>query len=1206
MRRSPSRAAILAFLLLQSFHAAAAKPARAPTANDLVLQADSYRDGKGVPKDVAKAVALYLQAADKGHAGAQVQLGMIYQNGKGIPVDYAQALLWYGKAAAQGNTSAQKNLGDMYRSGQGVAKDNAAAFDLYQKSAGRGDPWGQNALALMYRDGLGTAKDYGQALNWYLKSANQGNHDSERSVGLILEGAPGVTPDYSTALKWYRRALDYYRTSAQKGSAEDQRRLADMLRDGQGVQKDPSQAADWYRKAAAQGDSWSQVDLGDMYRDGRGVPKDAAQAVNWYRMAAEKGNATAAANLGAIYLYAQGVPQDYAKALPWLTKAADNGNAYAQKGLGDMYRDGHGVPRDFARAADLYRRAQGDAASQRNLAALYEKGQGVPKDAAQAAAWYRKAAQSYQSAADRGGADAQRNLGDFYRFGRGVRKDLIEAANWYRKAADQGDAAARSVLDEMYRNHEAVPRSQMGGQDALRALEVPDARSLPQALGAKHLEMEPVALELQTAAKASPSHRRTGIWTLAIPVVGAALLLTAFLVLRGGKSAQPAEQDAEVPREDSAPQRAESEPAWTLDEGEITKVARDAGLRAMLSRRCVQAGKSKDFLELAQALPPEARSAFAHPFLAAGDYETAHALLKANPSRPAKDDAILKKIDHALRLRRGGGAAQVYWERLTLANAFAEFGLKDERLGMLDELVLASAAREEADAMVVAGHFVAENAGDEFLRRAKAKETGRPPEFWSAYALAFSEFGDGATALAALKEKTTLTSADYIVLISAHAKLGRLAEIEPTAIPQTQRTFLAEALLDAALEERCLKTLESAPKSAWGSRGYGCALRAYNRLDRFNDAERLFAEIEKAFAVDQAPELHYGFALNCERAGAFARAQSVYRALLKASPSYRDVDERLRNLDGISAEEATLLSTVTQASSRLTGKPSDLDTVLDTLSDKERAGIVAQRYLLLKSAGVGGMGIVYRARDLRSGFDVALKKLRGELAGDPLYRREFREEARILSSLSHPNIVALVELLETDAAAYLAMEFVDGETLSALIAQRGRMPPRECARLLDPVCAALAHAHGRGVVHRDLKPGNLMVDRQGRIKVMDFGIAREVSPTQSFHGAVTGTPAFMAPEQYEGRALKQSDLFAVGATAYEMLTGALPFRGKDLFGQKRAESYTPLPADIPEALREIVVKCLKPDPAQRPQSADEVRVALGRLTAQAVGGTMVS
>src|SRR5262245_61558144 len=209
-------------------------------------------------------------------------------------------------------------------------------------------------------------------------------------------------------------------------------------------------------------------------------------------------------------------------------------------------------------------------------------------------------------------------------------------------------------------------------------------------------------------------------------------------------------------------------------------------------------------------------------------------------------------------------------------------------------------------------------------------------------------------------------------------------------------------------------------------------------------------------------------------------------------------------------------------------------------------------YEVVAPLGAGGMGEVYRARDTRLGREVAIKVMPPGARGDPTARERFRREALALSRLNHPNIEMVLDLGEEDGIDYLVLEFVPGETLTTRLA-RGRIPEREAAELGAQVADALAEAHDRGVLHRDLKPGNVMVTPQGRVKVLDFGLAKFALPlgdetlsmvelTQD--GKASGTLAYMAPEQLLGAPLDtRTDLYAFGVVLYEMLTNQRPFYG---------------------------------------------------------------
>ncbi|MBI5208741.1 MAG: protein kinase [Elusimicrobia bacterium] len=599
--------------------------------------------------------------------------------------------------------------------------------------------------------------------------------------------------------------------------------------------------------------------------------------------------------------------------------------------------------------------------------------------------------------------------------------------------------------------------------------------------------------------------------------------------------------------------------------------------------------KAGQVQELLAAIPkdaPPVLCSYARAFLRAGHYDGANELLRQGSPLPSQDQAVFKALRHVLSMRRPGqmiGGPDTYAERLALANAFSKLGLHREALGMVDEGVLKAAANEETDSMVVAGYYKDAGVVAEFLDVAGGR---RPPEFYSSFANAFHELGCHEAGLALLKRKPSFDRSDYILLVSLNRRLGTLAQMRPDAVPQEHRVLLVEGLLEEGQAAPALEALESIPRAGWKPREYGAALRAFLQLERPEEAGKVFAEIRGRMRLEDAPELHYYYALSCEKVGRFGQAQSIYQDLIAKLGRYKDAAVRLKNLEVIPAEEAsratTLFTTGAAAKSALAAE--DKSAFIKSLEERERAGLIGERFFLLKPLGVGGMGVVYKARDLNMPRDVALKRLRGEVASDPRVREAFMEEARTLSSMSHPCIVVLLDIVEFGQLTYLVFEFVDGENISELLASKGRIEARECGRILRLVCGALAHAHGRGVVHRDIKPANIMLDRKGLVKVMDFGIAQHGSSLGTAF-AKAGTPAYMAPEQHEGRAFPLSDLYALGASAYEMLTGAPPFHGGDVGKAKLAQAYAPLPADVPPKLARLVAQCLKADPAARPQSA---------------------
>ncbi|MBI4422810.1 MAG: protein kinase [Elusimicrobia bacterium] len=251
------------------------------------------------------------------------------------------------------------------------------------------------------------------------------------------------------------------------------------------------------------------------------------------------------------------------------------------------------------------------------------------------------------------------------------------------------------------------------------------------------------------------------------------------------------------------------------------------------------------------------------------------------------------------------------------------------------------------------------------------------------------------------------------------------------------------------------------------------------------------------------------------------------------------------------------------------------------------AGKFWERYAFNRVVASGGMGIVYEAVDRGLERRVAVKKMRGEIRDDPGDRGRFLKEARLVAALRHPGIVEIFSIVEDGADIYLVFEFVEGRTLQAALAERGRLSLAEAAAVLKDVCAALEHAQSQGVVHRDLKPSNIMVTPAGRARVMDCGSARRTRDARWLAlTAVSGTPPYMAPEAEEGLVCPESDVFSLGVCLYELVTGRVPFSGSAgaMSAHKQAARYQPATErspGLPSALDRIIAKALSPDPRAR-------------------------
>lgn len=274
--------------------------------------------------------------------------------------------------------------------------------------------------------------------------------------------------------------------------------------------------------------------------------------------------------------------------------------------------------------------------------------------------------------------------------------------------------------------------------------------------------------------------------------------------------------------------------------------------------------------------------------------------------------------------------------------------------------------------------------------------------------------------------------------------------------------------------------------------------------------------------------------------------------------------------------------------------------------------LYAGRYQLEERLGQGGMGVVYRATDRRTGGIVAVKVITSTLATDPEYLERLRREARITASLTSPRVVRVIDLDEHNGAPFLVLEYVGGPTLDELLAEQGTFAMDEAVTICLEVARALEAAHARGIVHRDLKPDNIkLVD--GQVKVLDFGIARaEAESGVTLTGTYLGTPYYSAPERIGGRCDIRSDIYAVGAILFELLTGTPPFDGPTpvaILMQHTTAPVPELPAEVPRPVRVLVSRCLAKSPADRYQTPAELVTALTavlRAAPESAGSTSAS
>jgi Tol biopolymer transport system component len=286
-------------------------------------------------------------------------------------------------------------------------------------------------------------------------------------------------------------------------------------------------------------------------------------------------------------------------------------------------------------------------------------------------------------------------------------------------------------------------------------------------------------------------------------------------------------------------------------------------------------------------------------------------------------------------------------------------------------------------------------------------------------------------------------------------------------------------------------------------------------------------------------------------------------------------------------------------------------------------GQTISHYRILEKLGEGGMGVVYKARDIRLDRFVAIKVLTPETVADPERKQRFVQEAKAASSLNHPNIITIYDIGQADGVDFISMEWVTGKTLDRLIPRRG-MRLNEALKCAVQIADALARAHAAGIVHRDIKPGNIMVNEHGMVKVLDFGLAklteadstdgdeatRTMRPTTE-EGKIVGTVAYMSPEQAEGKKVDaRSDIFSFGSVLYEMVTGEKAFHGDTKASTLAAIlKDTPRPASslangLPREVERLISRCLRKEVHQRSQHMDDVKIALEELKEESDSGVL--
>ncbi|MCX5785565.1 MAG: protein kinase [Elusimicrobia bacterium] len=339
----------------------------------------------------------------------------------------------------------------------------------------------------------------------------------------------------------------------------------------------------------------------------------------------------------------------------------------------------------------------------------------------------------------------------------------------------------------------------------------------------------------------------------------------------------------------------------------------------------------------------------------------------------------------------------------------------------------------------------------------------------------------------------------------------------------------------------------------------------------------LFEALKASVKADENASLYYNLAAFCEQKEDAELARDIFRCMLDAGlGGYKDVSARYGDL------KARLLVTVAQPAQNSAAAGQQFTRSGVSLFGK----VLDRKYEIKGELGEGGMATVYEGWDRQMARKVAIKKMHSWLKKYPEEHGRFVQEAKIVSRLQHPNIVGVQAIVEQEDEIYLIFDYVDGKTLSDLLKEKGRLPLQECKDIFKGVCGAVHYAHMSNVIHRDLKLANIMLDKNGNAKVMDFGLASELreSLTRVTHQTTSGTPAYMAPEQYMGIVKRESDIYAMGVCLYEMLTGKLPFTVGDIQKQKNEKEFREVSGMLPwlpSGIDELITRAMEPEPSQR-------------------------
>jgi CHASE2 domain-containing sensor protein/tRNA A-37 threonylcarbamoyl transferase component Bud32 len=389
--------------------------------------------------------------------------------------------------------------------------------------------------------------------------------------------------------------------------------------------------------------------------------------------------------------------------------------------------------------------------------------------------------------------------------------------------------------------------------------------------------------------------------------------------------------------------------------------------------------------------------------------------------------------------------------------------------------------------------------------------------------------------------------------------------------------FLEYSVRDIVVTQRTLGL--TSKESIETNRMLGLSLQSQGLLDL------AFEKFRKIPLDDAVKDVVYNLGLDYERKRMYNKAVAVYEYIAKTDKAFRDLADRIPKL-------RSLVTPMMMANQEI--RQDGKIIFSDDLGIKPTVG----RYEVVSELGQGAMGIVYKAKDPKINRFLAIKTIRfsDEFEAEKIreIKDRFMREAQIAGKLAHPSIVAVYDVGEDYDLTYMAMEFLEGESLQKYCRKGFLLPLRKVLFVVSEVALALDYAHRQGVIHRDVKPANIMVLKDGKVKVTDFGIAKAVSSSQTKSGIVLGTPNYMSPEQINGHDLDgRSDIFSLGVVFFELLTGILPFHGKNLTNlfyqitQVKHPSPREINPKVPNPVEQIVNKALSKDPEQRFQTCSD-------------------